>query len=78
MKWIQKKPPSTALGLSLEGGRLEAVLLNRTNGSASVLKSVSSPLTLDLLHNETDLVGREIRNLLDAGGVKERRCVVLP
>ena len=76
MKWIQKKPPSTVLGLSLEGGRLEAVLLNRTNGSASVLKTVSSPLTLDLLHNETDLVGREIRNLLAAAGIKERRCVV--
>lgn len=76
MKWIQKKPPATVLGLSLDGGRLEAVVLHRTNGSASVQKTVSSPLTLDLLHNETDLVGREIRNLLDAQGVKERRCVV--
>lgn len=76
MKWIQNKPPATVLGLSLDGGRLEAVLLHRTNGSAAVQKTVSSPLTLDLLHNETDLVGREIRNLLDAAGIKERRCVV--
>ena len=76
MKWIQKKPPSAVLGLSLDGGRLEAVLLHSGNGSAAVQKTVSAPLTLDILHNETDVVGREIRNLLDAAGIKERRCVV--
>ena len=76
MKWTQKKRPNTVLGLTLDGGRLDAVVLRRTNGSVEVLKTVSAPLTLDLLHNETVLVGREIHNLLEAAGVRERRCVV--
>lgn len=76
MKWPSKKRPNTVLGLTLDGGRLDAVVLRRTNGSVEVLKTVSAALTLDLLHNETELVGREIRNLLEAAGVRERRCVV--
>ena len=76
MKWSQKKRPNTVLGLTLDSGRLDAVVLRRTNGSVEVLKTVSAALTLDLLHNETELVGREIRNLLEAAGVRERRCVV--
>ena len=76
MNLFKKKRPHTVLGLTLEGGRLEAVLLRRTNGSAEVQKSVSTVLTLDLLHNEAELVGRELRNLLDTAGVREKRCVV--
>lgn len=76
MNLFQKKRPTTILGLTLDGGRLEAVLLRRTNGSAEVQKTVSAALTLDLLHNEAELVGREVRNLLDGAGVREKRCVV--
>ncbi|HSH15539.1 MAG TPA: hypothetical protein VLD18_05865, partial [Verrucomicrobiae bacterium] len=64
------------VGLTLDGGRLEAVWLRRTNGSAEVKKSVNVALTLDLMRNEPELVGREIRNLLDAAGIRERHCVV--
>ncbi len=76
MNLFKKKRPHTVLGLTLDGGRLEAVLLRRTNGSAEVQKTVSTALTLDLLHNEAELVGRELRNLLDTAGVREKRCVV--
>ncbi|HAV61102.1 MAG TPA: hypothetical protein DCY13_01895, partial [Verrucomicrobiales bacterium] len=46
------------------------------NGSVEIKKTVNAPLTLDLLRNEPELVGHEIRNLLSSAGIKERRCVV--
>jgi Tfp pilus assembly PilM family ATPase len=76
MNWFKSKPLRTVLGLTLDGGRIEAVLLRRTNGSATIVKSHSAALTLDLLHNEVELVGREIHNQLAAAGIRERRCVV--
>lgn len=76
MKLTNRKRLNSVLGLTLDGGRLEAVLLRRSNGSAEVKKSTNVPLTLDLLRNEVELVGREIRNLLDAAGIRERRCAV--
>jgi hypothetical protein len=76
MNWTRQKRINSVVGLTLDGGRLEAVWLRRTNGSAEVKKSVNIALTLDLLRNEPELVGREIRNLLDAAGIRERRCVV--
>ena len=64
------------LGLSLDGSRLEGALVRRTNGSAEVQKTFSVTLSLDPLANEAELVGREIRNHLDAAGIRERSCVV--
>jgi len=71
----KNKTPTTLLGLALDGSRLEAVLLRRTNGSVTVQKSATATLTLDLFKNDVDLVGREIRDALDAAGIREKRCV---
>jgi hypothetical protein len=67
---------TSLLGLTLDGGRLEGVVVRRTNGSLAVQQSFSVALSLDPLTNDAELVGREIRNHLDAAGVRERRCVV--
>ncbi len=67
---------SGVLGLALDGSRLEGVVLRRTNGSVQVHQSFSVALSLDPLTNDPALVGREIRNHLDAAGVRERRCIV--
>jgi hypothetical protein len=75
-KLLKRQPPTALLGLALDGNRLEGVVLRRTNGSVEVRQSFSVALTLDLLTNDPVLVGREIRNHLDAMGVRERRCVV--
>ena len=64
------------LGLSLDGSRLEGVALRRTNGALHVQQSFSVSLSLDPLTNDPELVGREIRNHLDAAGVRERQCIV--
>jgi hypothetical protein len=67
---------ASVLALSLDGGRLEGVVLRRTDGSLQSLQSFSEALSLDPLTADPELVGREIRNHLDAAGVRERICVV--
>ena len=67
---------TSLLGLTLDGSRLEGVVLRRTNGSLQRHQSFSVSLSLDPLTAAPELVGREIRNHLDAAGVRERRCVV--
>ncbi|MBI3416009.1 MAG: hypothetical protein HY043_11975 [Verrucomicrobia bacterium] len=73
---MKKRRASSVLGLSLDGNRLEGVELRRTNGSLEVGKAFSFALTLDPLTNDAELVGQEIRNHLDAAGIRERRCAV--
>jgi len=65
------------LGLALDGSRLDGVVLRRTNGSLQLRQTFSVTLLLDPLTAAPELVGREIRNHLDAAGVRERRCVVV-
>lgn len=74
-KFPKKRTPSTALGLALDGNRLAGAVVRRSNGSLRVLKTFSAPLTLNPLNSDPALVGRELRNHLDAAGIKERNCV---
>lgn len=76
MKVWRRQHPTSLLGLALDGRRLDGVWLKRTNGSLHVQASLSVTLTLDPLTNAPELVGREIRNHLDAAEIRERRCVV--
>jgi hypothetical protein len=71
----KRKRLLNVLGLTLDGSRLEGVVLRRVNGSLQALQSFSVTLTLDPLTAAPELVGREIRNQLDAAGVRERRCI---
>jgi hypothetical protein len=73
---LNRRVPKTLLGLTLDGSRLEGVLLQRVNGSLQIQPAFSVSLSLDPLTAEPELVGREIRNHLEAAGVRERRCVV--
>jgi Tfp pilus assembly protein PilN len=72
----KRKRLASLLGLTLDGSKLEGVVLRRTNGSLQLLQSFSVTLTLDPLTGAPELVGREIRNQLDAAGVRERNCIV--
>jgi hypothetical protein len=76
LKSLRRQGRSSVLALSLDGGRLEGMVLARTNGSLRALQSFSETLSLDPLTADTELVGREIRNHLDTAGVRERVCVV--
>jgi hypothetical protein len=72
----KRKRLTSLLGLSLDGRRLEGVVLRRTNGALRQLQSFAVTLTLDPFNAAPDLVGQEIRNHLDAAGIRERRCVL--
>lgn len=76
MKWISPKRPQSILGLSVSHGQLRAAHAARAKNAVAILHSTSTPLSLDLLHPESELVGREIRNHLEAAGIRERHCVV--
>ncbi len=67
---------TSVLGLTLDGSRLEGVVLRRTNGALQLHETFSVMLSLDPLTAAPELVGREIRNHLDAAGVRERHCVL--
>lgn len=72
----KQRSPSSILGLAFDTGRLDGVVLRRSNGSFKVLKTFSAALALSPLTGDPELVGREIRNHLDQAGVRERRCAV--
>ena len=72
----KRKKLASVLGLALDGSRLDGVVLRRMNGSLQLQQSFSAALTLDPLTAAPELVGREIRNQLDAAGVRERHCVL--
>ncbi len=72
----KRRVPAALLGLALDGNRLDGVVLKRLNGSLQLQQSFSVTLSLDPLNADPELVGRELRNHLDAAGVRERHCVV--
>jgi len=72
----RRKRLTSVLGLALDGSRLEGVVLRRTNGALQLQQTFSVTLSLDPLTAAPELIGREIRNHLDAAGVRERHCVV--
>lgn len=74
--FLKRKRLTNLLGLSIDGSRLEGAVLRRTNGSVHLQQSFSVTLSLDPLTADPELVGREIRNHLDAAGVRERDCAV--
>ena len=73
---FKRKRSSSILGLALDGNRLEAVALRRTNGSVRIQKSIAVSLALSPLTGDPQLVGQEIRNHLDQAGIRERACAV--
>ena len=75
MPGMKKQRLTSVLGLALDGSRLEGAVLRRVNGSLEVGKTFSVSLSLDPLTAEPELVGREIRNHLDAAVIRERFCV---
>ncbi len=73
---FKSKRAASVLGLVLDGNRLEAVVLRRSNGTLHVRQTVSATLALSPLTDDPELVAREIRNHLDAAGIHERQCAV--
>ncbi len=76
MDLFKSKRPSSILGLTFDGNRLEAAVVRRSNDALNVTQSIVAPLTLSLLSGDPQLVGRELRNHLNQAGIREKRCAV--
>ncbi|MDO8542644.1 MAG: hypothetical protein Q7S40_19565 [Opitutaceae bacterium] len=76
MRWTRKKRLNSVLGLSLGHGQFRAFHVARAKRGVEVVRSGAATLTLDLLHPEAELIGREIKNHLEAAGIRERHGVV--
>lgn len=70
-----RQSSSTVLGLTLDGGMLTAVEVKRSNGLVRIVKQTRAPITLDPLRDEPELVGREIRNILNQAQFTAKHCV---
>jgi hypothetical protein len=73
---FKSKRAASVLGMTLDGNRLEAVVLRRSNGTVQVHQSFVAELALSPLTDAPELVGREIRNHLDQAGIRQRRVAV--
>ena len=73
---LKRQRLSSLLGLALDGSRLDGLVLRRTDGALHIQQVFSVSLSLDPLTNDPELVGREIRNHLDAAGVREHHCIM--
>jgi hypothetical protein len=75
-RFPKKRTPSMALAMALDGNRLEASVVRRSNGSLKVVQQTSATLALNPLNSDPELMGREFRNNLDRAQIKERNCIV--
>jgi hypothetical protein len=76
MKRKVRKHLPAIVALSFTDGQLRVAQAAREKGAVAILRTTTANLTLDLLHPEAELVGREIKNHLEAAGIRERHCVV--
>jgi hypothetical protein len=76
MKPPKKNRLPSILGLCLGDGQLRASRAVRAKGGIEISQTAAAALALDLLHPESELVGREIKNPLDAAAIRERNCIV--
>jgi len=67
---------SSILALTFEGSMMTAVELKRRDEHCEVAGRLREPLSQDILSGNPDLVGAEIRKLLDDAGIREKRCLL--
>ena len=67
---------SSLLGIAIDNERMTAAVARRIDGRIQVSQAFQTSLSLDLLADDPELVGREIRNQLSAAKIRKRRCVI--
>lgn len=67
---------SSILALTFEGSMMTAMELRRRDERCEVVGRLREPLSQDILTGNPDLIGAEIRKLLEDAGIREKRCVL--
>ncbi len=76
MDWWHRKRPTTLLGLAFDGQQLEAVVARRTNGSVELGPMCHATIVAEVRTADPEVIGRELRGVLDNAGLTERRCTL--
>ncbi len=81
MKWeiseLKKRwQIQSVLEITLESARVAVALLRREGEGSRRVHSLSLPLEADAVLADPEKAGRELAALLEAAGIRERRCVV--
>ncbi len=73
---LKHKRAVSLLGLSFETGRVEGAVVRKSNSGIDSTKPFSASLTGELAKDDSQVLGAELRKLLEAEGINERACVV--
>ncbi len=74
--WFQKQRPQAVLGLAFDGTRVEAVVVRRDGDAAGIAQTAAGTFSVDPAKADPAVLGAELKAMLDAAEIRERRCVV--
>ena len=74
--WFQKQRPQAVLGLAFDGAHVEAVVVRRDGEAAGVAQTAAGTFSADPAKADPAILGAELKAMLDAAEIRERRCVV--
>ena len=74
--WFQKQRPQAVLGLAFDGTRIEAVVVRRDGDAAGIAQTTAGTFSADPAKADPAVLGAELKAMLDAAEIRERRCVV--
>ncbi len=74
--WFQKQRPQAVLGLAFDGTRVEAVVVRRDGDAARIAQTAAGIFSADPAKADPAVLGAELKAMLDAAEIRERRCVV--
>lgn len=74
--WFQKQRPQAVLGLAFDGTRVEAVVVRRDGDAVGIAQTATGIFSADPAKADLAVLGVELKTMLDAAEIRERRCVV--
>ncbi len=75
-EWFQKQRPQAVLGLAFDGTHVEAVVVRRDGHAAGIAQTAAGTFSADPAKADPVVLGVELKAMLDAAEIRERRCVV--
>ena len=75
-QWIQRRGADALVVLSFDSGQLHAMMVRKGTPANGGGASVPLNFTVSLDSGDPEILGQELRQQLEAAGIRERGCVV--
>lgn len=75
-QWIQRRGAEALVVLSFDSGHLHATVVRKGSLASGGGSSVPLNFSVSLESGDTEVLGQELRQQLEAAGIRERGCVV--